>query len=468
MSGAPPYRFERTATAAELGERFGGLEPGSGSGHEVGVAGRVMLHRPQGKLDFAELRDSSGAIQLFAGAGWTADYEAFSALSLGDWVGARGEVVRTRRGELSVRVEEWSLLAEARQGFGDKWRGVTDVDTRYRQREVDLWANEETRRVFLLRIRMVALIRRFLEERGFIEVETPTLHLVPSGGHALPFRTHHNALDLDLFLRIALELHLKRLVIGGFEKVYEIGRVFRNEGISPRHNPEFTMLELYEAYADYHDIMVLVEDLVARVFRELRGTTVVDYGARQLDLTPPWRRATMAELIAEATGRQADLEAGPDHLRAVAADLDVPVRPEWGPGKVMLEIYEKTTEPELWGPVFVCDYPQEVSPLARAHRSAPGYVERFEAVVAGRELANAFSELTDPDEQRARFTEQARERAAGDQEAMPVDEDFLRALEHGMPPTGGLGIGVDRLAMLLADVPNIRDVVLFPTLRPSS
>ena len=462
----PPYRFARTASAAEVVERFSDLEAGAGSGQEVAVAGRVMLHRTQGKLDFAELRDSSGAVQLFAGASWTADYAGFTGLSLGDWVGARGEVVRTRRGELSVRVEEWALLAEAHRGFGDKWRGVADVDTRYRQREVDLWANEEVRPVFLLRSRMVGLVRRFLEARGFLEFETPTLQLVPSGGHALPFRTHHNALDLDLFLRIALELHLKRLVIGGFEKVFEIGRVFRNEGISPRHNPEFTMLELYEAYADYHDMMALVEELVSHVFRELRGTTSVTYGGRQLDLAPRWRRATMAELITEATGREVHLDLGANGLRATASDLGVPIRAEWGAGKLMLEIYEKTTEPGLWGPVFVCDYPQEVSPLARAHRSAPGYVERFEAVVAGRELANAFSELTDPGEQRQRFAEQARERAAGDEEAMAVDEDFLRALEHGMPPTGGLGIGIDRLAMLLADVPNIRDVVLFPTLRP--
>lgn len=466
MTVEPPYRFERTATAAEVAARFGHLEAGAGSGEEVAVAGRVMLHRPQGKLDFAELRDSSGEVQLFAGAAWTDRYDAFTALSLGDWVGARGEVVRTRRGELSVRVGQWDLLAEARRGFGDKWRGVTDVDTRYRQREVDLWANADTRRVFLLRSRLLRVVRDFLDERGFVEVETPTLHLVPSGGHALPFRTHHNALDLDLFLRIALELHLKRLVIGGFEKVFEIGRVFRNEGISPRHNPEFTMLELYEAYADYRDIMVLVEELVAHVFRELRGTTAVSFGGRPLEFAPPWRRATMAALIAETTGREAHLDLGPDKLRAVATDLEVPLRDEWGPGKVMLEIYEKTTEPKLWGPVFVCDYPQEVSPLARAHRTAPGYVERFEPVVAGRELGNAFSELTDPDEQRARFSEQARERAAGDQEAMPVDEDFLRALEHGMPPTGGLGIGIDRLAMFVADVQNIRDVVLFPTLRP--
>ncbi|HEV2369292.1 MAG TPA: lysine--tRNA ligase, partial [Acidimicrobiales bacterium] len=438
----PPYRYERTAAAAELAARFDSLSPGEESGIEEAVAGRVMLHRPQGKLDFAELRDSSGSIQLFAGSAWTDRFDEFSALSLGDWVGARGPVVRTRRGELSVKVADWELLARARRSLGDKWRGVTDVDTRYRQREVDLWANESTRRVFQLRSRVVALVRRFLDDRGFVEVETPTLHLVPAGGHALPFGTHHNALDLDLFLRIALELHLKRLVVGGLERVFEIGRVFRNEGISPRHNPEFTMLELYQAYADYSDMMALVEGLVSYLATEIRGTTQISYGERGLDLTPPWRRASMSDLIEEATGRRADLSLGPDVLRALATELGVPLEPGWGSGKTVLEIYEKTVEPNLWGPVFVTDYPQEVSPLARVHRELAGYVERFEPVVAGRELGNAFSELVDPDDQLARFEEQARERAAGDDEAMPVDYDYVRALENGLPPTGGLGIGI--------------------------
>ena len=464
----PPYRFERTASAAEVAADFAELEPGQEAVESVSVAGRVMLHRRQGKLDFAELRDSSGSIQLFSGTDWTPRFEELGELSLGDWIGASGPVVRTRRGELSIKVADWVLLAEARRSFGDKWRGINDVDTRYRQREVDLWANTRTRHVFQLRSRMVSLLRRFLEGRGFVEVETPVLLGVATGGHATPFTTHHNALDLDLNLRIALELPLKRLVIGGFEKVFEIGRVFRNEGLSPRHNPEFTMLELYEAYADYHDMMTLVEDLVSHLARELVGTTTLSYDGRELDVAPPWRRASMSQLIEEHTGRRVDLSVGAEGLRKVAADLGVPLEDAWGPGKVMLEIYEKTTEADLWGPVFVCDYPQEVSPLARAHRSLPGMVERFEAVVAGRELGNAFSELVDPDEQRARFEEQARQRAAGDDEAMAVDTDFLRALEHGLPPTGGLGIGVDRLAMLLSDVHSIRDVIAFPTLRPES
>jgi lysyl-tRNA synthetase class 2 len=309
-------------------------------------------------------------------------------------------------------------------------------------------------------------MRRSLEGRGFVEVETPVLQTVPGGALARPFVTHHNALDMELYLRIAIELHLKRLVVAGLEKVFEIGRVFRNEGIGPRWNPEFTMLELYQAYADYEDMMRLTEDLLSEVAAEVCGTTKLTYGGRPLDLTPPWRRAPLTELVAEHAGVEVDVNMPVDELRTIAKGLDVHVEDEWGPGKLVLEIYEKTTEGELWGPVFVTDYPQEVSPLARAHRSKPGYVERFEAIIAGRELANAFSELTDPDEQRLRFEEQARLKAAGDDEAMVVDEDYLRALEYGLPPTGGLGVGIDRLVMLLADAHNIRDVILFPTLRP--
>jgi len=463
-----PYRFERTATAADLRAGYHQLEAGAETGQTVSVAGRVMLLRRQGKLAFGELRDSSGAIQLFALAAVTAEFEAFTHLHLGDWIGATGEVVKTRTGELSVKVATWVVLAETRRGFGDKWRGVTDVDTRYRQRYVDLWANEDSRRVFVLRSRLVSLTRRWLEDQGFVEVETPVLHPIPGGATARPFTTHHHALDLELYLRIAPELYLKRLVVGGFERVFEIGRVFRNEGLSPRHNPEFTMLELYAAYWDYHDVMRLVEGLVAHLATTLLGTTVLTYQGRTLDLTPPWRRATLVELVEERIGRRLSLDLGVDALRAVADDVGAPWAPEWGPGKLILEIYEKTTEHDLWGPVFVLDYPREVSPLSRRHRELEGWVERFEAIVAGRELANAFSELIDPDDQRARFEDQARARAAGDDEAMVVDEDYLRALEHGLPPTGGLGIGIDRLVMLLADVAAIRDVILFPTLRPEA
>ncbi|MCU1448244.1 MAG: lysyl-tRNA synthetase, class [Acidimicrobiales bacterium] len=461
-----PYRFEPTATAAELHTRFDDLEPGAETEETVTVAGRLMLRRVQGKLAFGQLQDSTGRIQLFCPAQVTERFDEFASLSLGDWIGATGEVMKTRKGELSVKVREWVLLAEARRPFPDKWHGMTDVDMRYRQRYVDLWVTDEARRAFDVRSQVVSSMRRRLAERGFVEVETPVLQPIPGGALARPFVTHHNALDMELYLRVAIELHLKRLVVAGIEKVFEIGRVFRNEGIGPRWNPEFTMLELYQAYADYTDMMRLTEDLVAGIAEEVRGTTKLTYGGKALDLTPPWRRAPMTELVAEHAGVKVDLDTPTDELRKVASSFGIPVDDDWGPGKLILEIYEKTTEGELWGPVFVTDYPQEVSPLARAHRDKPGYVERFEPIVAGRELGNAFSELTDPDEQRLRFEEQARLKAAGDEEAMVVDEDYLRALEYGLPPTGGLGIGIDRLVMLLADAHNIRDVILFPTLRP--
>jgi lysyl-tRNA synthetase class 2 len=466
MGGEPPYRLEPDAAAADLGARFAGLEAGAESGVTVTVAGRMMLRRDMGKLAFGTLRDSSGSIQLFAGAKWTTDFEGFGKLSLGDWIAATGEVVRTRTGELSVKVGEWVLLAEARRGFGDKFRGISDVDTRYRQRYADLWANEESRQRLLLRSRILSWTRRWLEDQGFVEVETPIFHPLPGGAAARPFVTHHNALDTDLYLRIAPELYLKRLVVGGFERVFEIARVFRNEGLSPRHNPEFTMLELYQAYADYTDMMALVENLVAGAAEEFLGTTDLTYGGRPLALAAPWPRATMSELIARHAGLDVDLDTPFDELLRAAMSVGVRIDEGWGPGKVLLEIYEKTTEAELWGPIHVMDYPKEVSPLARDHRSRPGYVERFESIVAGRELCNAFSELIDPDEQRARLELQARAKASGDEEAMTLDEDYLRALEYGLPPTGGIGIGMDRMIMLLTDSDAIRDVIAFPTLRP--
>jgi lysyl-tRNA synthetase class 2 len=461
-----PYRFEVTASPGDLQERFATLGPSEGSGHVATVAGRIMLRREMGKLTFLTLIDWTGSLQLFAGAQWTERFGELNKLSLGDWVGATGEVVRTKTGELSLRLSKWVLLAEARRSFGDKFRGITDVDTRYRQRYADMWANERSRKVLLARSRAISAVRRFLESKGFVEVETPVFHTLPGGATAKPFVTHHNALDMDLYLRIALELHLKRLVVGGMEKVFEIGRVFRNEGLSPRHNPEFTMLELYQAYADYNDMMDLTEQMVADVAREVAGSTQLDYAAKKLDLSPPWRRATLLELVAEHSGQELSLEMSLEELRRRSGALGVPLLPSWGPGKVILEIYEKTTEPNLWGPVFVMDYPKEVSPLARDHRSSPGLVERFEPVVAGRELGNAFSELTDPGVQRENFEAQAKARAEGDDEAMPVDEDYLRALEYGLPPTGGLGIGIDRLVMLLTGAESIRDVIAFPTLRP--
>lgn len=462
----PPYRVEPTATAAELATRYAGLEAGGETGAVVTVAGRMMLRRDGGKLAFGNLRDSTGSIQLFAGANWTESFDRFVKLSLGDWLSATGEVVRTKTGELSVKLTQWELLAEARRNFGNKWDGITDVDMRYRQRYADLWANEESRQTLLLRSQLISWARRWLEGQGFVEVETPIFHPIPGGATAKPFVTHHNALDVDLFLRIAPELYLKRLVVGGFERVFEMARVFRNEGLSPRHNPEFTMLELYQAYADYTDMMALAENLVSGAATELLGTTDLTYGGRQLSLAAPWRRATMTELIAEHAHLEVELDMPVDDVRQVAKGAGIPIEQAWGPGKLILEIYEKTTEAELWGPVHVMDYPKEVSPLARDHRSRPGYVERFESIVAGRELCNAFSELIDPDEQRARFEDQGKAKASGDDEAMALDEDYLRALDYGLPPTGGIGMGMDRLAMLLSGSEAIRDVIAFPTLKP--
>jgi lysyl-tRNA synthetase, class II len=463
-----PYRVDVTDRAADLQQRWADLDAGGSTGVTATVAGRVMLLRDMGRLAFATLRDSSGAVQLMATAKGTDDYKGLTGLNLGAWIVATGEVIRSNKGELSVRVASWDLLAEARRGFGDKWHGITDTDMRYRQRYADLWANEQSRQVFQARSRIMSLTRRFLEDRGFVEVETPVFHPIPGGALARPFTTHHNALDLDLYLRIAPELYLKRLVVGGFERVFELARVFRNEGLSTRHNPEFTMLELYQAYADYGDVMELTEQLIAHLATEVTGSPVVTYQGREVDLTPPWTRATLVDLVEQHAGVRLDLRMPLDDLRRVATEHGVDVDPSWGPGKLVLEVYEKTTEAELWGPVFVLDYPKEVSPLARDHREVPETVERFEAIVAGRELANAFSELTDPDEQRRRFEDQARAKAAGDAEAMVVDDDYVRALEYGLPPTGGLGIGMDRLVMLLTDTPSIRDVVLFPTLRPES
>ncbi len=463
-----PYTFSPTAVSDDLQKRFGDIEDGTETDEVATVSGRLMLRRVQGKLAFATLQDSGGRIQLFAPSKVTPAFDEFCELSLGDWIGVTGTVMKTKRGELSVKVESWSLLAEAKRPFPDKFHGLNDPDTRYRQRYVDLWVTPESRATFVLRSKVVSLIRRWLEDRNFMEVETPMLHPIPGGAAARPFTTHHNALDQEFFLRIAPELYLKRLVAGGFERVFEIGRVFRNEGTSTRHNPEFTMLELYQAYADYEEIMTLTEELVSYLAIEVCGSTTLEYGDREIDLSTPWRRASMTDLIREQIDVDLTMETDLEELRSVASTHGVEVKDAYGPGKLILEIYEKTTESELWGPVFVTDYPKEVSPLSRDHRSKPGLTERFEAILVGRELGNAFSELIDPAEQRARFEDQTAQKDAGDDEAMVVDEDYLRAMEYGLPPTGGLGIGVDRLVMLLANASNIRDVVLFPTLRPEA
>ena len=461
-----PYRFDPSHSIDEIREGHSDIEDGSETGIKVVVAGRLMLKRDQGKIVFGTLQDSTGRIQLFAPEKTTPNFTELTNLHLGDWLGVTGEIIKTRKGELSVKVSEWVRLAEARRPFPDKWHGISDTDMRYRQRYVDLWVTEETRQTFLIRSRVISLTRRWLEERGFIEVETPVFHPIPGGALARPFTTHHNALDVDLYLRIAPELYLKPLVVGGFEKVYEIARVFRNEGLSTRHNPEFTMLELYQAYADYTDIMEMVENLMEYLALEILGTTTLTHGDRSFDLKAPWRRASMLELLSEYASIEVDLNTPRSELIELCDQHEVPIKDHYGPGKIILELYEKTVEPKLWDPIFVTDYPKEVSPLSRDHREDSGWVERFEAIVAGRELCNAFTELIDPEEQRSRFLGQEEEKAAGDEEAMVVDEDYLRSLEYGLPPTAGIGIGIDRLVMLLTGDTAIRDVILFPTLRP--
>jgi lysyl-tRNA synthetase, class II len=464
----PPSYPDRTPVAEVL-DRYDGLGAGEESSDSYRLAGRLSARRGHGKAAFLDLVDRSGRIQLHARKDVLGDsYEGLVDRDLGDIVGVEGVPLRTKRGELSLRVDSWTLLAKSLLPPPDKYHGLTDVETRYRHRELDLLANEETRELFVMRSKLIAAIRRFLDERGFLEVETPVLQPLYGGALARPFKTYHNALDRTFYLRIATELYLKRLIVGGLEKVYELGKDFRNEGISYKHNPEFTMLETYEAYADYLDVAAMTEELVAAVATETLGTTTLEHEGFKLDLSPPWRRVTLQEAIREHTGIDLDEHPGEQAaLRAAmrSAGIDVPEAPGIGYGKLVDELLTKHVEPKLSQPTFVLDYPVELSPFARPHRSKPGLVERFEGFIAGIEIANSFSELTDPDEQRRRFEQQGQLSAAGDEEAQPFDEDFLRALEQGMPPTGGLGIGVDRLLMVLSGRRSIREVVLFPALR---
>ena len=465
-----PVRFDRTHSLGEIRAHWDDkVDPGASTDDVVRVAGRVVGKRDQGKLMFADLRDGTGALQLFVNTRVLgADgFERFvNEVDRGDWVGVEGTVMKTKLGELSVNVTTFVLLAKALRPLPEKWHGLTDVDTRYRQRYVDLIANDDARRVFDVRFATIGAIRAFLRERGYLEVETPVLHPIPGGATARPFVTHHNALDTELYLRIAPELYLKRLIVGGYDRVFELARVFRNEGLSTRHNPEFTMLELYEAFADYHDMMRLTEELIADAARHAIGTTTVEWDGATVDLTPPFTRATMIELIKEHAGVDVHPAMPIEELQPICDTLDVPYEKSWRSGKLVLEIYEKTTEANIAGPTFVCDYPREVSPLAREHRDDPTVTERFELIIRGRELANAFSELNDPVEQLRRFEAQATLKQLGDVEAHGVDDDYVRALEYGLPPTGGMGLGIDRLVMLLAGVTSIREVILFPQMRP--
>ena len=471
-SGTDPYphRFDRDRTIGELRAEFDDLEAGVELEVRVSLAGRLMLKRDQGRLTFGQLRDRGGEVQLFVSAGVIGkeSLAAFNDLDRGDWIGVSGTVMATKKGELSVKVDGFELLGKALRPLPDKWKGLADVDARYRQRYVDLTVNADARRVFEVRFAAVDSIRQELHRRGFLEVETPFLHLQQGGATARPFITHYNALNMDTYLRIALELPLKRLLVGGLERVFEIGRVFRNEGIDTRHNPEFTMLEAYQAFGDYTEMMELCESLVAGAAVAATGSTSVEVRGVEIDLAPPWRRITMVDLITEVLGVTIDPSMSVDDARAVLDGLGLSYKPTWGAGRLTHEVYDELVESKVIQPTIVLDHPRETSPLAKPHRSDPTLVERFEIIVDGRELANAYSELNDPAEQLARFQEEAAHKAAGDPEAGDVDLDYVRALEYGMPPAGGLGIGIDRLIMLLAGVESIREVILFPTLRPEA
>ena len=465
-----PYRFDRTHTLGAIRNEHEGLEAGSETDTAVVVAGRVMLKRDQGKLIFITLRDRTGDIQLFISKSVVGDgeFDEINELDLGDWVGVSGHVMTTRKGELSIKVSSVTLLAKSVRPLPDKWHGLQDIDTRYRQRYADLIINEEARRTFEIRHATIASFRRTLHGEQFVEVETPVLHVEAGGAHARPFVTHHNALDMTLYLRIALELHLKRLIVGGMERVFEIGRVFRNEGISTRHNPEFTMMESYQAFGDYTDVMALTEQLITNAAKDALGTSVVHINGADFDLDQPWPRLKMIDLASQAAGQALHPSQPVDDVRSVAITHGVSVDPHWGSGKIIEEIFAHLVEPTLNQPTFVTGHPVEISPLARADQSDPYLTERFELFVGARELANGYSELNDPIEQRLRFEDEQKMKDAGDLGAGTVDEDYLRALEFGMPPTAGLGIGIDRLVMLLSGVGSIKDVILFPTLRPEA
>lgn len=469
-----PYEFSPTAYATELHERFPDPEAGTtyADDETFVVAGRIMLFRNLGKLTFATIQDNSGRIQVSFEKDHLPEYNALKKIDLGDWIEVTGTLYATRTGELTVRASDFRLLVKSLRPLPDKHHGLVEKESRYRQRHLDLIVNPEVRQAFEYRAKAIAFIRRKLDEKGFIEVETPVLQAIPGGADARPFVTHHNALDYDYHLRISLELYLKRLVIGGFDKVYEIGRNFRNEGISYKHNPEYTMLELYWAGKDYIDILELVEELYSELVQKVTGSYILNYQGQELDFTPPWPRVDYTGELAKRAGMDFD-PMEEDKLRAWVAEHHPENEPSAdGPlagrslNQILDKLYDIYVEPHLVGPVFVMDHPLVISPLAKKHRTRPGLVERFEPVAVGMELGNAFSELNDPIDQRARFEAQQALRELGDDEAQMFDEEFVEALEYGMPPTGGLGIGIDRLAMLLADVPSIRDVILFPLLRP--
>lgn len=470
--GIDPFggKYERTHAAGNIVQEYDALtkEELEEKAVHATIAGRLIAKRVMGKASFAHIQDLSGKIQIYVRKDSVPEqkYAAFNLLDLGDIVGVTGEIFKTKTGEISIKAADIEVLSKSLYPLPDKYHGLKDVELRYRQRYVDLIVNPEVQQTFIKRSKIIQSMRRYLDSLGYLEVETPTLHSIAGGAAARPFITHHNALDMQLYMRIAIELHLKRLIVGGLEKVYEIGRVYRNEGVSTRHNPEFTMIELYEAYADYKDIMALTENMIAHIAQEVLGTQVIQYQGHEVDLRPQWRRISMVDAVKEVTGVDFGVEMTNEEAHALAKEHKVPVEPHMTFGHILNAFFEQFVEETLIQPTFVYGHPVEISPLAKKNEADPRFTDRFELFIVAREHANAFSELNDPIDQRQRFEAQLIEREHGNDEAHEMDEDFLRALEYGMPPTGGLGIGIDRLVMLLTDAASIRDVLLFPHMRP--
>ena len=469
--GVDPFgkKYDRTHTAKAIADAYGQFtkEELEEKNAEVSVAGRLMSKRKMGKANFIDVQDLSGKIQIYVRQDALPDniFAAFEILDIGDIVGVKGTVFKTKTGELSIKATEFEVLSKSLYPLPEKFHGLKDVELRYRQRYVDLIMNPDVQATFIARSKIIQSMRRYLDSHGYLEVETPTLHTIAGGASARPFITHHNALDMQLFMRIAIELHLKRLIVGGMEKVYEIGRVYRNEGISTRHNPEFTMIELYEAYADYEDIMRLTENLVKHIAQEVLGTTQINYQGHEVDLGSPWRRVSMVDAVRETVGVDFSVEMSDEEAHRLAKEHKVPVEPHMTFGHIVNAFFEHFVESTLIQPTFITGHPVAISPLAKKRDSDPRFTDRFELFIVAREHANAFTELNDPIDQRERFEAQLLEKEQGNDEAHEMDDDFIRALEYGMPPTGGLGIGIDRLVMLLTNSPSIRDVLLFPTMR---